>query len=237
MSEAQDGKVIVRPKPFVITVQLAQPWQVVTPAVYRYENAQWIDEFFDTGRLRLSSFAQFAKYPDEARGDPNEGSAFCYGEAPNDRCVIVQQTQGMTSAVFCCSHRLDRDLQNAFQRNSVFEIINTVAFAHEISRQIPGFRQGYEGSCIYRSDGRISRKVDIDWENYKLPDGNIDMRLMTDSMQALGGAELILLKRKQYENQQEYRLLWELDMLPGDFIDVAAPMARQYCRRVQASDY
>ena len=63
------------------------------------------------------------------------------------------------------------------------------------------------------------------------------MRLMTDAMQALGGAELVLLKQKKYEKQQEYRLLWELDLLFEDFVDVVAPLARQHCRRLSSTDY
>lgn len=52
-----------------------------------------------------------------------------------------------------------------------------------------------------------------------------------------GGAELLLLKSKQYENQAEYRMMWELDSLSGDFLDIFAPNARQYCRKVRSEEY
>jgi hypothetical protein len=57
----------------VITVPIVRHWYVKTPELFRYLNQIHIDEFFETGRLRLSSFQQFAKHPDEQRGDPEEG--------------------------------------------------------------------------------------------------------------------------------------------------------------------
>jgi len=63
------------------------------------------------------------------------------------------------------------------------------------------------------------------------------MQFAFDAGQALGGAELVLLKRKRYEDQQEYRILWELDAIGGEFIDVVAPNARQFCRKVDAAEY
>jgi hypothetical protein len=68
-------------------------------------------------------------------------------------------------------------------------------------------------------------------------DGTVDMQMMFDAGQALGGPELVLLKHKRYEHQQEYRILWELDTIGGASIDVVAPNARQFCRKVDAADY
>jgi hypothetical protein len=79
------------PPPHTINIPFAQNWRVVTPAVYRYEDQKWIDEFFESGRLRLSTFAKFATYPDEVRGDRSEGKAFCYGETSDNKSVIVLQ--------------------------------------------------------------------------------------------------------------------------------------------------
>src|SRR5262249_40828077 len=130
------------PQPHVLNIQFARPWNVVTPAVYRYENQKWIDEFFETGHVRLSSFAKFATYGDEVRGDRSEGHGFCYGETKDSKSIVIVQAQGMNAAVLCCSHRLDHKLREGFERDSAFQITNTVNFAVEIARQLPGFRQG-----------------------------------------------------------------------------------------------
>jgi Protein of unknown function (DUF2971) len=236
----EEDRVKKLPAPHTIHIPFTWNWNVVTPAVYRYENQKWIDEFFETGRMRLSTFAKFATYPDEARRDRNEGKGICYGETHDGKSIFIAQAQGMNAAVLCCSHRLDHKLRESFERDSAFQIMNTVRFGVEIARQLPGFRHGWEGSCIYRHDRnepQIKRDIDIDIEKYQRPDKTIDMQFAIDAGQALGGAELVLLKRKQYEGQQEYRILWELDTVRGEFIDVVAPNARQFCRKVDAADY
>jgi hypothetical protein len=63
------------------------------------------------------------------------------------------------------------------------------------------------------------------------------MKMIPDLCRELGGPELVLLKHKKYENQQEYRILWELDAVSGEFIDIVAPKARQFCRKVDAAEY
>jgi hypothetical protein len=233
----EQDRVKTLPVPKVISLPFGQHWQVVRPSVYRYEDQKWINEFFETGRLRLSTFTKFATYPDEIRGDKNEGHDVSYGETRDNKSVVVAHAQGMSSAIFCCSHRLNHQLREGFNRDSAFQIMDTVGFAFEISRQLPGFRGGLEGTCIYRNNRSINRKINIDTEKYRLPDGNLDMKMIPDLCRELGGPELVLLKHKQYENQQEYRILWELDAVSGEFMDIVAPKARQFCRKVDAAEY
>ena len=238
MSDEPDNERIrLNTPPHTTTIQFGSAWNIVSPAVYRYENKEWIDQFFATGALRLSSFAQFSTYRDEFRGDTQEGHGICFGETKENNTVVIAQAQDVGAAVFCCSYRLDHKMREEFGRDSAFQISNTVGFALEISRQLAGFRHGLEGACLYRSDTSIKRAIDFDIEEYRLPDGNLDMRLISDSGRKLGGPELLLMKRKRYEAQQEYRLIWELDDLKENFIDVFAPLARQYCRQVVRADW
>ena len=46
-----------------------RPWKAILPPVYRYLPMRFVDAFFETGSLRLSSFKQFAMHVDEARLD------------------------------------------------------------------------------------------------------------------------------------------------------------------------
>jgi hypothetical protein len=236
-AESKHNSVKTLPPPRVFNVQFGHAWQIVTPRIYRYENQKWIDEFFDSGRPRLSTFAKFASYPDETRGDRDEGKDVSHGETRDSKSIILAHAQGMSAAVLCCSHRLDHALREGFNRDSAFQIKDTLGFAFEISRQLPGFRGGLEGSCIYRHNRSINRKIDFDSERYRRSDGTIDMQMIPDLSAALGGPELVLLKHKKYENQQEYRILWHLDSIGSEFIDVVAPKARQFCQKVDAADY
>ncbi len=118
-----------------------------------------------------------------------------------------------------------------------FQIMDTLGFAAEVSRQIPGFKGGIEGSCLYRSDTMICRKIGLDTEKYKLPDGNIDKQMIADSGAALGGHERLLLKHKKYEQQHEYRFIWNVNFRTGEYVDIFCHLARQFCRKVELADY
>lgn len=238
MTDSASGdQMQTRPEPHMLNVQFGAQWGFVTPCVYRYEDAQWIDEFFATGRLRLGTFAKFATYPDEVRGDAHEGSGMGFGATDGGKSVFVAASQGSNAAVLCCSHRLGQDLRRAFQRDSAFEITNTLGFCAQIARQLPGFRGGFEGSCIYRSSTTIQRSIDFDEERYRLPDGNFDMQMIADAGAKLGGPERMLLKKNSYQKQQEYRMLWFLDVIDSEHVDVIAPQAVQFCRRIESADW
>jgi len=220
-----------------VTVALARQWHVALPSVYRYEDSKWIDEFFSRGLLRLSSFSRFAKYKDEVRGDNQEGFGVDYAEMPNGSSMMIVHQHGVSSLVLCCTHVLSRRLRQSFQRNSAFEITNTLAFAAEISRQIPGFQSGLEGSCIYRSDVSLKRKLGFNLEDFANTDGTTSMDFISQASSQIGSTERMLLKRQKYIDQREYRLAWNMDDLKEEYLDVFAPLAVQYCRRVADSEY
>ena len=62
-------------------VSRAPSWSVCLPSqgpahngpVFRHLNRKWVDAFFTTGELQLSSIAHFKKHPDELRRDAQEG--------------------------------------------------------------------------------------------------------------------------------------------------------------------
>lgn len=226
-----------RPRPNTVAINFLRPWSVVTPSVFRYENERWIDSFFHDGSLRLSSFETFSKYEDEIRGDMHEGKAVAISTNPEGNTTVLALGQGFSAAVFCCSHRLDKSLAKAFSRDSAFEIFNTNAFALEVSRQLIGFRGGVEGNCIYRPTREINRNINADMSDYELQGGGIDMAFLNEAIRKMGGEEVVLLKKLSYRNQAEYRLLWELDQPIEGFVDIKVPLARQYCRRVDPSEW
>ena len=102
---------------------------------------------------------------------------------------------------------------------------------------MPGFQQGAEGNCIYRSKPAIQRAFQFD--RYKRADGTLNVNEQTlGRMSAeLGGLERLLLKRMRYEEQCEYRFLWAVDAANGEYIDVQCPRAVEWCRRVLPSEF
>ena len=219
-----------------VTLQSLESWHVVQPHVYRYEDKQWIEEFFANGTIRLSSFAKFATYKDENRGDDKEGKAIVFTKHPDKKMLASIAIVGHNSAVLSTSQRLDRNLAKSFSRSSAFEITNTVGFAREIARSLSGYKFGFEGNCVYRPDTTVNRIVNFSVEQFMLPEGQLSMDLLQRVLSEVG-PEVMLVKRQKYQHQQEFRFIWELDNLGGDFVDVEAPLATQYCRRVTDEEW
>ena len=221
----------LRAAPHRINVPMGAPLEFVLPEVYRYEDMQWIDQFFDSGKLRLSTFAKFATYKDEQRGDANEGQGMSVGHK-EDRSIGAFMVEGENAFVLCGSLVANHSIREAMGRNAVFSIENPLGFAAEVARQLPGFRNAIQGHCIYRKNTIINRATELDPQTYELADGRMDGQIFTDIARELAGPERLLLKAKRYELQREYRLLWFVDQVRDEFIDIECPNARQFCRRV-----
>jgi hypothetical protein len=76
-------------------------WMVQTVrnlVVYRYLPQEFVDAFFTSGRLRISTFSQFAKHADEQRADPQEGSTSIIGMAKGGPTLWASATFGDKSS-------------------------------------------------------------------------------------------------------------------------------------------
>ena len=57
----------------MITLNFQKNWHIRTPHLFRYMNREYIEKFFDTGKLMLSSFRRFSEHDDAMRNDGIEG--------------------------------------------------------------------------------------------------------------------------------------------------------------------
>ena len=54
------------------------PWTMFTPTVFRLMEREYVERFFETGELMLSSFLRFSQHKDEERND-KEGEHIIVG--------------------------------------------------------------------------------------------------------------------------------------------------------------
>jgi hypothetical protein len=110
-----------------ILCQLAvgNPWVIKSPRVYRYLAKKWVDEFFASGSLQLSSFAKFRENPDERTGDKNEGDAILVGiNGKQTAYVVLNYTPA--AYVLCTSLKLTREVAADFGYDGCFRINDTL---------------------------------------------------------------------------------------------------------------
>jgi len=221
----------------MITINFLRPWTVRTPWVYRYLPAAYVDIFFETGELRLSSFAAFQKHKDEEREDKREGYNVLLHRTEQDggQAVFIQMEVGQDSYVLCGSALASRDLMANFGCNSGIVIRDTTSFSNAVATQIPGFIGGLEGACSYskmkllmKDLGHLSiqptdmppkRAVELSPEIGQ----QIAQKLVTD--------DVYFTKEQKYSPQHEYRFIWRSASPISDFITVLVPDARKFCDR------
>jgi hypothetical protein len=217
------------------TLQFIQTWEVVRPRVFRYLPKQFVDEFFEDGSLRLSSFIQFAKHTDEQRKDAAEGKGVRTGLGEN-LTIVMATGRGSNCYVLCGSMVYSEKMRQTFGgADNCFAIDNTVAFAAAIARALPGFMNGLEGPAIYQDDTTIRRdlgsKTIGDFTSQQ-PDGSIGLRIGPELQGQVGGYEEFFMKSSRYADQAEYRLLWAVEGQTQDHVTIKAPQARNFCRKL-----
>ncbi len=218
----------------ILTVHISKPWQIRLPILIRYLESKWIDHFFDSGELMLSSFSKFRKHPDEQRGDVHEGKALLemdFGGQPLTGIGFF----GHDAYVLSTSMIESEDLMKQFPgADSFFRIRDSIAFATSIATVLPGFALGYQGSCIYRPHRTVRRKVDgpplfpppSDAAGVERAAHEIQQRVMDAA-----ALEPFFDKPIKYSHQGEYRFVWCVGATTQEHIVVKAPEARGFCER------
>jgi hypothetical protein len=225
---AAEGGAFVAPAPTM------QRWVLVPPVVYRYMNQQYINEFFSTGRLRLGSFATFKRHEDEERGDLLEGVNLVTGSS-DVLTVAASLQQGCNSLILSTSMRADESLMRQFNCDGYFRIVDTHLFGQSIARSINGCTDGVEGFCTYKDAHLIRKKIFptvVASMSAAKTLGALDLQAAAEVTAGLAGIEGFFSKRRQFEHQSEYRLIWNLNREINDCEFVYCPEAIQHCERV-----
>lgn len=212
------------------------PWRVLLPPVYRYLPERFVDGFFETGELRLSTIAQFKSHKDEARLDQREGFSLVRGIG-GGRELWASITHSENSFVLCGSFIRSRAIMDRFEGSeAAIEIFNVPDFALEVARQLVGFQNGISGYCIYGDSMMLAREVGND--PFPLPNdgGDIPMERLLQAVNLSGQNEQMFLKHSDYVYQAEYRMIWNVDVAPKEPIIISAPRARKFCRKLSHAD-
>lgn len=210
----------------------SHPWSIRLPTVVRYLETKYVDEFFNEGKIRISSFKKFRKYKDEEKGDVFEGRVSMGIEAPNGRYAIAA-INGQEAYVLSASTVESNNMKANFQADSGFQIINTLAFADCISRQIPGFDRSTQGFCLYRDSILLQKKTNIPIKPPE-PHGNMEeWAAENDRFISEQSVDAYFIKLSKYSHQGEYRFIWFAQgKEEKEHIDLYCPEATKFCERI-----
>ena len=126
-------------------------WNRRSPTVYRFLPKRYVDEFFSSGRLRLSSFKQFARHADEQRLDGDEGTVhlLCRADESSPESLLTSVSVGSDAYVLSASLLPSAEVMAAFRADSAIVVRDPVSFGRTVGEAIPGVVCGFDGPCSY----------------------------------------------------------------------------------------
>jgi hypothetical protein len=210
-------------------------WQIMPSVLYRYLDKKYIDEFFQTGKLRLSSFSLFSKHDDEQKGDKSEGQNVLVALG-SGHTVMARTAHGHNAYILSTSYQKSETLIRDFGSDGYFKITNSIGFGIAISKKIPGFKHGIEGPCHYETERIVKKKlVDFSIDNLKHDEDNskIDLDKLMHLVGQMAGLDVFFVKLRKYQHQLEHRFVWLLDREADDYLFVECPEALEFCEIIE----
>jgi hypothetical protein len=209
----------------------------VLPYLYRYENKKFIDDFFERGELYISSFDNYRKYKDNELGDKSEGATFNVGNTENNMSIQTYTISGFNEYTFCTSTVLHKNLLEKFSRESVFRIKDPINFILEVTRSLTRVVEVYHGNCIYLDNKIITKKIpNFEMDDLKSDEGGISANKLFDISNHIQGLDSFFIKKREYQEQSEYRMLWRTDRKISEGIIINCPEARKFCEKIKEDE-
>lgn len=208
------------------TTHIPRPLTLFAPTIYRYIPQQYVDSYFTTGGLMLSCLANFRKHANEQQGDVNEGhSMVMINDREADRHIGAFISTNSNAYVMSFTSKT-KDMSSEFGDGCI-EIFDPTTFCAMVANEIPGCTHAMMGPCIY-VDQRllISRKPapkEADLRDDADPQAfSLDKFLQqTDT---ISGPKQYFLKDRKYEDQFEFRMIWETNKPVDSSLLVKLPL-------------
>ncbi len=216
-----------------VSLNISKPMFVFLPTLYRYLPRQYIDSFFKTGLFRVSCFRQFHKHADEQQGDKSEGtSMLMINDMKKDLSFGTFVEVGRSAYVSSFTSRTNK-LDKVFG-DAAIEIFEPLGFLMELANELPGTGNAMIGPCIY-TETRIlqSMRSAPDLASLQDGEGNIVMEKMQQVSNTISGPKVYFLKEKKYEDQAEYRMIWETQRNVDDPLVVTIQNPERFCRPIE----
>ncbi len=226
----------------MISLQTGKPLDIYLPNIYRYMDKEFVDLFFEKGILRLNSFKKFREYPDEIRGDKNEGNGSVTGFSDKSGFQYHVMSNIGSDAYMLCGSIIDSDdIKKIFDTDTCFRIVKPLDFSIAVSNAILGFKQSFQGFCNYREERMIKKLIPgMEINDFTGPEGTIIIGGQKENERIdqilSNGIDLMFLKEKKYQDQCEYRFVWTINThfyTMSDFIDIECKEAVQFCERIE----
>ena len=211
------------------------------PILYRFLDlkGEYVDLFFETGKLKLTTFDNCKNLEDEIRKDTKEGQSELFGF---DGDIKMQISYGVGSdAILLCTSLCSeyKDDKDAIYTKFI-EIFDVQGLLFAIAEQLT--KNGYViknilfGPCFYTKK-EFHNSVCSEKFREKLDKEKVfDWDEMTKIANTISGNNMFFQKPIDKRLENEFRLLWIVDNIKKDQdIFVTIPHPEAFCRLIDNS--
>jgi hypothetical protein len=202
------------------------------PAVTRYMPRKYVETFFKTGELLLTSFQRCRNLEDQAAQDRGEGVAAMTFTGPGAPATFLTVQQ--PGAVYMlCSSLYDDASKFTAKNDAAIHITDPLHFAEAVKPRVEAF--GFcVGACDYSADLVAHHSNTALAANMGCPDSE----LLAHFNATVGPHQYnaYFRKRLHHAHEQEFRFLWFAKGKQKENLLLPFPEAREFCRpRYQAA--
>lgn len=211
---------------------LIYSWVQQKKPVYRlFDKKEWADRFFETGELRISCIEAFRNFPDEIRGDRQEGKGSAYFTHQNKDISLILFDEAVNGYILSTTDTLNDEIIKAFNAVCAIKIHNSAYFGLEVAKNLNSVQQGIEGDCNYVDD----KSIEVDFsqqQNLINKAGFANDLLFQLELKRKVSTKSLFLKHQKYSYQKEYRFIWFSKGRASDPLIIQCPQARLICERI-----
>jgi hypothetical protein len=233
LSPEEQGKLTDDERKRIIALSVV-PIQAHPTPVYRYMDAEFVEQFFSSGTLRLSSFEAFSRHPDELLRDAHEGKNILTALGENSTMYVVSE-HGKACLIISASYLGPWSASKLSHRRTCFEITNPWGFAAAIAAAINGCSAAVLGACSYVPT--LSMTLHAPGYNFVRAHGEGGLEGLQKDAAAMLQYSPMFRKLSRYQDEQEFRFVWGMDRQVSEPLTIVCPAARQFCRKLEPSDY
>jgi len=209
---------------------LPRPWELKLPPVIRYIERKFVEDFFRTGQLQLTTYRKCQEHECKIRRDSNEGKAnFSLEFEQFGMSGGGIQTVGWQSYMLCTSLTESRKLSERFAVDSYFKINDILRFLDAISRRILGCGAGKIGTCIYKDEHALSRPLQFRSIPSDVSQSPNSQGPVLSPVHFEMSDEPYFIKSEIFAVETEFRFIWHVPYDVDKPKIIECPEAIQFC--------
>lgn len=208
------------------------------PTVYRFIPEEYVEKFFKTGNLKITTFSCCQKLESQTRRDAEEGKGTAIGIEGKLKCEI-ETGVGENALMLCTSLSGCNILPDGTQYTAAIKINNINEFVDAVTAAL--IKNGYsvatvlKGPCIY-NDRKIQREI----SNQALSEltgemqsgSSFDFGKLFELQSMICSNDLYFSKPIEKSIENEYRILWMINEKVEECVYVDVPEARRFCEKI-----